>query len=382
MDLDLSHPSIDDLRRRARHRLPGFIWEFLDSATGDESAHHLNAAALDAVRLRPAIFKGPRIPDLTTTILGRQYALPIGMAPVGMSGVVWPDAERTLASAAAEIGIPYCLSTVSASTPEVIGPVAGGRGWFQLYPPPDAEIRRDLVRRARQAGFEALVLTVDVPIASRRERQRRSRLTNPMKITPRIALQAAVRPAWSLAILRHGIPSLKTLAVYAERAAVSASSNLPATGHIGYLLRGAPDMEYLAALREEWEGGLVVKGVLDPEDVPGLEAAGVDAIWVSNHGGRQFDAAPASLSVLPEVRRATSLPVIWDGGVRSGTDVLKAIALGADFVMTGRAVHYGLAAFGAAGVRHVFHILSDGMASGLGQMGVSRPVEARERVIA
>ena len=381
MDLDLSHPSIDDLRRRARRRLPSFIWEFLDSATGDESAQHHNAAALDAVRLRPAILQGLPKPELATAILGSEYALPVGIAPVGMSGVVWPDAERILASVAAEAGVPYCLSTVSASTPEAIGPVTGGRGWFQLYPPTDAGIRRDLVRRARDAGFQALVLTADVPIASRRERQRRSRLTNPMRVTPRIALQAAVRPAWSLGILRHGIPRLRTLTVYAERASASASSNLPATGHIGYLLRGAPDMEYLAALREEWDGPLVVKGVLDPKDVPRLEAAGVDAIWVSNHGGRQFDAAPSSLSVLPEVRRATLLPVIWDGGVRSGTDVLKAIALGADFVMSGRAMHYGLAAFGADGVRHVLHILRDGMASGLGQMAIARPAEARNRLV-
>jgi L-lactate dehydrogenase (cytochrome) len=148
------------------------------------------------------------------------------------------------------------------------------------------------------------------------------------------------------------------------------------------MIRGAPDMPYLAALREEWDGPLVIKGVLDPADAPRLEAAGVDALWVSNHGGRQFDAAPASLAVLPEVRAATSLPLIWDGGVRSGTDVLKAIALGADFVMTGRAVHHGLAAFAGAGVRHVFHILREGMAAAQGPMGIARPVEARTRLIA
>jgi L-lactate dehydrogenase (cytochrome) len=382
MDLDASHPSISDLRRRARSRVPRFIWEYLDSATGDESAHRGNAAALDAIRLRPAILRGLPEVDLSTELLGRRYSLPVGIAPVGMSGTIWPDAERILASVAAELSLAYCLSTVSASTPEALGEVVGDQGWFQLYPPRDPEIRRDLLKRARQAGFHTLILTADVPVASRRERQRRSRLTNPMKITPRIAAQAAVRPAWALGILRHGIPRLRTLEVYAERAATSATANLPSMAHIGYLIRGAPDEPYLAALREEWEGPLVVKGVLDPSDAPRLEAVGVDAIWVSNHGGRQFDAAPSSLSVLPEMRRATALPIIWDGGVRSGTDVLKAIALGADFVMTGRAVHYGLAAFGAEGVRHVFHILRDSMVSGMGQMGIARPEEARKRVIA
>lgn len=381
MDLDNSHPSISDLRARARTRVPHFIWEYLDSATGDESAHHGNAAALDAVRLRPAILRGLPEPDLSTEVMGRRYPLPVGIAPVGMSGTVWPGGERILASVAAELGVPYCLSTVSASTPEAVGPVAGGQGWFQLYPPRDPGIRRDLLRRARDAGFHTLILTADVPVASRRERQRRSRLTNPMKITPRIALQAALRPAWSLGILRHGIPRLRTLEGYAERAAASASSNLPATAHIGYLIRGAPDRAYLDALREEWDGPLVVKGVLDPEIVPQLEAAGVDAIWVSNHGGRQFAAAPASAAVLPEIREATALPVVYDGAVRSGTDVLRAIALGADFVMTGRAVHYGLAAFGAAGVRHVFHILRESMIADMGQLGIARPVEARGRLV-
>ena len=379
MDLDLSHPAISDLRRRARRRVPSFIWEYLDSGTGDESTLRANAEALDAVRLRPAILRGLPEPDLSVELLGRRYPIPVGIAPVGMSGTVWPDGERILATAAAELGVPYCLSTVSASTPEKVGPVAGGQGWFQLYPPGDPVIRRDLLRRARDAGFHTLILTADVPIASRRERQRRSRLTNPMKISPRIAVQAALRPAWALGILRHGVPRIRILEGYVDGA--GANANLPATAHIGYLLRSAPDDAYLAALREEWDGTLVVKGVLDPADAPRLEAAGVDALWVSNHGGRQFDAAPASLSVLPQVRQATALPLIWDGGVRSGTDVLRAIALGADFVMTGRAVHYGLAAFGGAGVRHVFHILRESMISGLGQMGIARPVDARARLI-
>ncbi len=380
MNLDQTHPAISDLRRRAKARVPRFIWEYLDSATGDESTCRLNAEALEAVRLRPAILRGLPEPDLETELLGRRYALPVGIAPVGMSGSVWPDGESILASVAAEVGVPYCLSTVSASTPEAVGPLTRGNGWFQLYPPRDPGIRRDLLRRAREAGFGTLVLTADVPVASRRERQRRSRLTNPMRITPRIALQAAMRPAWALGTVRHGIPKLRTLEPY-ERAAAASSTNLPATAHVGYLIRGAPDAPYLAALRDEWDGALVVKGVLDPDDAPQLEAAGVDAIWVSNHGGRQFDAAPASISVLPEMRRATELPLIWDGGLSSGTDVLKAIALGADFVMTGRAVHYGLAAFGAEGVRHTLHILRDTMASGLGQMGIAHPVEARDRVV-
>jgi L-lactate dehydrogenase (cytochrome) len=198
-----------------------------------------------------------------------------------------------------------------------------------------------------------------------------------MKLHPLIVAQAALRPAWAAGIVRHGIPRLRTLDKYAQ-----VSANLSPTAHAGYLLRCAPDWEYVAALREEWEGPLVVKGVLRGADAQRLKAAGVDAVWVSNHGGRQFDAAPPSLAALPEVREAVGggYPVIWDGGVRSGTDVLRAIAMGADFVMLGRAVQFGLAAFGERGVRHVFHILREGMIADMGQMGISRPEMARDHL--
>ncbi len=378
MDLDLLYPSISDLRARARRRLPRFVWDYLDSATGDETAKSRNTEALNAITLWPAILRGNVVPDLTTRLMGRSYPLPLGIAPVGMSGVIWPDAERIIAREAARLGVPMGLSTVAAETPETVGPVVGDQGWFQLYSPGDAPIRRDMLARARDSGFHTLVLTADVPVASRRERQRRSRLTNPMTLHPTIVAQAAMRPAWALGIVRHGIPRLKTLDKYAQ-----VSSNLPATAHVGYLLRCAPDWDYVAALREEWGGSLVVKGVLDGRDATRLKAAGVDAVWVSNHGGRQFDAAPASIEALPAIRQAVGddYPLIWDGGVRSGTDVLRGIARGADFVMLGRAVQYGVAAFGAEGVAHVFHILREGMIADMGQMGIARPEEARDRIV-
>ena len=378
MDLDLTHPAIADLRARARRRVPRFVWEYLDSATGDEAAYRGNLAALDAVRLRPAILGGKIEPDLSTSLFGQSYAMPLGMAPVGMAGLIWPDAERLLARTAAAARVPFGLSTVSASTPEAVGPHHGGTGWFQLYPPGDTAIRQDLLARARDAGFTVLVMTADVAVPSRRERQRRSRLTNPMRMHPRIIWEAALRPRWSIETLRHGKPRLRTLDPY-----LRIDANLPPTGHAGYLLRCAPDWDYFARLREDWAGPLVVKGVLEPDDAARLRAAGADGVWVSNHGGRQFDAAPATLSALPAVRAAVGedYPVIWDGGVRSGTDVLRAVALGADMVMTGRAVHYGVAAFGEAGAAHALHILREGMLADMGQMAIRRPAEARDRLV-
>lgn len=376
MDLDLSHPAIEDLRARARRRVPHFVWEYLDSATGDESTHRLNQSALDAVRLRPRVLEGDFTPDLSVRLMGRDYPLPFGIAPVGMSGLIWPDAERTLAQMAVREGIPYCLSTVTAKSPEDVGPHIGDQGWFQLYPPGDPEIRRDLLARAKAAGFHTLILTVDVPVASRRERQRRARLQNPMKITPRIVAQAAMCPVWSQAMLRAGIPRLVTLEKYAK-----IDTNLPSTAHIGYLLRTAPDWGYVAALKEEWDGPLALKGVLDPDDARRAVAEGVDALWVSNHGGRQFAGAPPSITALPGVRAAVGddYPLIFDSGIRSGTDILRGFALGADFVMLGRAFHYGLAAFGPRGAAHVVHILRESMTADMGQLGIRTLREAADR---
>ena len=378
MDLDQSHPALSDLAARARRRLPHFVWEYLDSGTGNDGARDRSVAALDAVTLVPRVLEPPAETDLSVTLMGRTHPLPFGIAPVGMSGLIWPGAEAMLARVAAGLGIPYTLSTVAAATPEAVGPEAGDQGWFQLYPPGDAEIRRDLLRRARESGFHTLVLTADVPIASRRERQRRARLTNPMRMSLPVIAQAAMAPAWALATLRAGIPRLVTLETYANVA-----THRPGTAHIGYLLRTPPDWAYLDALREEWDGKLVVKGVLNAGDARRIMEAGADAVWVSAHGGRQFEAAPAPLDALAAIRAALGpeAPLIYDGGIRSGTDVLRAVAKGADFVMLGRAWHHGLAAFGEAGVAHVAHILSDGLTADMGQLGIGTLAEVRDRLM-
>lgn len=377
MSLDVSHPSIADLARTAKRRIPRFAWEYLDSGTGEDTAVARNRAALDAVTLMPDVLCGKREVDLSVEMMGRRYPLPFGFAPVGMSGLIWPGAEEILARLAAKEGIPYCLSNMAAETPETVGKRVGDQGWFQLYPPGDPDIRRDICGRARDAGFHTLILTVDVAVPSRRERLQRARLTNPMRMTPRVILQAALRPRWSLDILGRGIPRLKTLEKYAETKTARSG-----TAHAGYLLRTAPDWDYLAALRDEWEGPLVVKGVMQPEAAARMAGMGVDAIWASNHGGRQFDAAPASLDALAAVKEAAGgLPVIWDSGVRSGTDILRALALGADFVMVGRAIHYGVAAFGAEGAAHAVDILRKSMLADMGQMGIDRLADLPGRIV-
>ncbi|MGB5066129.1 MAG: alpha-hydroxy acid oxidase [Albidovulum sp.] len=364
MDLHQRYPAISDLKARARRRIPHFVWEYLDSATGTEATLRRNRARLDEVLFRPSILHGEFKPDLGTTLFGHHHPLPFGVAPVGMSGLIWPDAERLLADAAGAAGLPYALSTVATQTPETVGPSLGEHGWFQMYPPRDPTIRADMIRRAREAGFSTLILTVDVPVASRREHQTRSGLTQPPRLTPRLMAQVARCPVWAMGTARLGMPRMRLFDGYGEN-----KLSLSSTAHIGYLLRTSPDWDYVRMLRDEWQGPLIVKGVLRPEDAAGLEAAGVDAIWVSNHAGRQFDAAPATIEALPGIRAATQLPVIFDSGIEGGLDILRALALGADFVMLGRAWHYALGALGAAGPAHLVDILRKDMEANMGQLG-------------
>ncbi|UXX84099.1 alpha-hydroxy-acid oxidizing protein [Roseovarius pelagicus] len=374
MILHAKYPAISDLKVRARQRLPRFVWEYLDSGTGTEWTSAENGRALSRVTLMPSILHGEFAPDLGVNLLGQSLPLPFGIGPVGMSGLIWPDAEGHLARAAAEADIPYTLSTVASQTPEDVGPQAGDHAWFQMYPPRDPDIRTDMLNRARAAGFGTLVLTVDVPVASRRERQGRSGLTQPPRLTPRLMAQVAMRPAWAAGMAKRGMPRMKMIDSYAGQ-----TSGLPSNQHAGYLLRTSPDWDYLHWLRDAWDGPFVVKGVLDPETVPRLEAAGVDAIWTSNHGGRQFDAAPATIDALPHLRAQTDLPIIFDGGVTGGLDILRALALGADFVMMARPWHYALAALGPVGLTHLVDMLRLDLIANMGQLGTRTLKEVTTR---
>ncbi|SFS71011.1 L-lactate dehydrogenase (cytochrome) [Sulfitobacter marinus] len=365
MDLHASYPELSDLRRRAKRRIPKFVWEYLDSATGAEATKQRNRQALDCIGFMPSILHGEFSPDLNTPLFGNDFTLPFGIAPLGMSGLMWPDAEGHLARAAARARIPYCLSTVATQSPEDLAPHIGKNAWFQMYPPRDPDIRTDMLNRAKAAGFNGLILTVDVPVASRRERQTRSGLTNPPRLTPRLMAQVATRPAWAAGMAWRGMPHMRMLDKYKS----TSTEGLSSTAHVGYLLRTSPDWDYVKWLRDAWEGPFIIKGVLRPEDATALEAIGADGIWVSNHAGRQFDAAPASIDMLPAIRAATTLPIVFDSGVETGLDILRALSLGADFVMMGRAFHYALAALGPKGIDHLIDIYTKDLIANMGQMG-------------
>ncbi len=383
MDLHTKYPELSDLRRRAKRRIPKFVWEYLDSATGSEATQHRNRQSLDRIGFMPSVLHGEFDPDLSTSLFGADFPLPFGIAPIGMSGLMWPDAEGHLARAAARAGIPYCLSTVATQSPEDLAPHVGENAWFQMYPPRDPDIRTDMLNRAKTAGFNGLILTVDVPVASRRERQTRSGLTNPPRLTPRLLAQVAMRPGWAAGMARRGMPHMRMLDKYKS----TSTEGLSSTAHVGYLLRTSPDWDYVKWLRDAWDGPLMIKGVLRPEDATALEGIGADGIWVSNHAGRQFDGAPASIDMLPAIRAATTLPIIFDSGIETGLDILRARALGADFVMMGRAFHYALAALGPQGIDHLIDIFIKDMGANMGQLGAKSlgdlpaPVDLDQRFV-
>ena len=375
-DLMDRFPAIEDLERRAKRRLPHFSWEYLASGTGDESAMHRNRSALLDVELLPQLMKGVIEPDTRTMLFGVEHAAPIGVAPLGMSGLIWPGADQALARTARANDFPHVLSTVATTTPEDVGPLAGDMGWFQLYPPRDDALRADLLDRVEGAGYRTLVITADVPKGSRRERQRKAHIRVPPKITPRLMWQSVTHPAWSMAVLRHGIPRFRTIEQYLDGTSLTAVA-----GFVGASLGGSLSFDYVAEVRARWTGNIVVKGILDPADARRSIDVGADAVWVSNHGGRQLEAAPAAISCLPAIAAEVGdeVPVLFDSGVRSGADIARAISLGADFVFAGRPFYFGLGALGADGAGHAYEILHDGLLNVMHQTGCVRPAELRER---
>lgn len=368
------YPSISDLQKRAKKRLPHVAWEYLDCGTGDEQAVSRNLEKMADVTLIPKFLKGDLDPDTGTELFGQRYAAPFGVSPVGLSGLMWPRAEIILAETAAKYKIPYGLSTVATQTPETIGPIAGDMGWFQLYPPREPDIRADLLKRAHDAGFKVLVVTADVPTPSRRERTLRAGLVMPPRISSRFVYEALIHPIWTYHTLKNGLPRLRTMEKYAGSKNMGDIANF-----VGRKIGGNLSWDYLKDIRDTWPGPLVLKGVHHPDDAEQAIGIGVDGIQVSNHGARQFDGSPAAIELLPAIVRQVNgrTPILFDSGVRSGLDVMRAISLGADFVLLGRAFLMGVAALGRYGGDHTVEILMTELKNNMVQLGCATLADIR-----
>jgi len=372
--LSNQYPTIEDLMRKAKKRIPHVAWEYLASGTGEEDLLDRNRAAFQKITFLPRFCKGALEANVETSLFGKQYSAPIGIAPVGLTGLMWPRVEHYLAASASRLGIPFTLSTVATETPESVGPLVGEMGWFQLYPPRDFEMAQSLLKRAKDSGFHTLVVTADVPMASKRERTKRAGLAMPPKITPRMIWQGITHPVWSWQTLKHGLPRLRTVEHYTNNNDMKFVS-----GFVGNRLGGTLDWDYCRALKDIWEGPVILKGILHPDDAAKAIEVGLDGIGVSNHGGRQFNGGPAAIDALPAIVKRVEgrVPIIFDSGVRTGLDVMRALYLGADFVMLGRAFVAAVAAIGRYGGDHAAHILIDDLKNNMVQLGAADLEELR-----
>jgi len=365
--------SIEDLRQHAKKRLPKAVFDFFDGGAEDEITLQRNMLAFQEKRFIPKILNAVSSIDLSSTVLGKPSHLPCAIAPTGAVGFGWRDGDIAIAKAAAASGIPYCLSTTATASIEDIAKYAPGRLWFQAYVLKDQDYFRKLIQRAYDADYEALMITVDLPVGGKRERDLRNDFKIPFHFTLKNTLDFASKPVWALPMLFKGVPELKNLSGLTN----SSTTNQSLASSVGSNYDPSFDWDRLQAVRDQWSRKLIVKGVLNPEDAVRLVKMGIDAIVVSNHGGRQLDGAMASLDALPSIVAAVNqaIPVYLDGGIRRGSDIVKAIALGAEGVLIGRATLYGAIAAGEPGAQRAMAILKSELTRTMQLCGVAKVSE-------
>lgn len=357
--------SISDLRTLARKRLPRSVFDFIDGGSGDERTLNGNTAAFDQWMMMPRVCVDVAERRLRRSILGKEAALPLMLSPTGLAGFFWRGGETAAARAAARCDIPFCLSTNSiASLEEVAAAVPDSERWFQLYFLRDREWMDQLVKRAADANYRVLCLTVDLPLTGRRERDLRNGFSLPLRPTARALLDVARHPRWALDALRSKIG-------FGNFKSIPSDGFTTVAQHVASLFDPSADWDAVARIRSIWKGPLAIKGILHPSDAVKAVELGCDAVIVSNHGGRQLDGSPPALTALHAVLAAVGdrTEVILDGGIRRGSDILKAISLGASATASGRAFLWGLAAGGEQGVVRAIEILREEMDNGLTLIG-------------
>jgi L-lactate dehydrogenase (cytochrome) len=361
--------SIFDLEAWARERLPATLFDYVHGGAGQQITLRRNVADLRALALHQHVLRDVSQRPLATTMVGEAATIPLAIGPTGLAGLTWPNGECEAARAAAEFGVPYCLSTMSISSIEDVAAATGKPFWFQLYLMKQRSVNESLMRRAQAAGCSALVLTLDLHVQGKRWADARNGLSVPPRPTLHNVFDMARHPRWLLGMMHSKRRSFGNLEGEVRQAAHLSAL----TEWIEAQFDPSFDLATVHWVREQWPRKLILKGIMHPDDARLALDTGADAIIVSNHGGRQLDGAPSSISVLPQIAQAVGerIEVLFDGGIRTGSDIVKAMALGAHACLSGRACLYGLAANGRDGVQQALHLLREELADCMALSGLN-----------
>jgi L-lactate dehydrogenase (cytochrome) len=371
---------MDDLRQRSKERVPAFAFEYLDGGCNEDVSITRNTAEIREIQLQPRYLKNYGQSSTKTKVLGMEFDAPFGIAPVGLQGLMWPNSPQILAKAAFEHNIPFVLSTVTTMSIEEASEITEGNAWFQLYNPVEDVLRDDILKRAEAAGCPVLVLLCDVPTFGYRPRDIRNGLALPPKMSARNILQIMGKPKWAFNTLKYGQPTFETLKPYTPE-----GLNLKQLGaFMDKTFSGRLNAERIKPIRDKWKGKLVLKGVASEQDTQDAIKMGFDGIIVSNHGGRQLDAAQSTIGVLQEIARkyGDQIEIMMDSGLRSGPDIARAMACGAKFTFLGRSFMYGTGALGNKGGDHTINMLKTQFKQVMDQVVCERVEDLSEHLIA
>jgi L-lactate dehydrogenase (cytochrome) len=355
MTFNPKYPAIEDLRKKAQKKIPGFAFEYLDGGCNEDVNLVRNTAEIREVQLIPRYLEKHQGSSMKTELFGHTYDAPFGIAPIGLQGLMWPKAPEILAKAAHEHNIPFVLSTVTTMNIEKACELTEGKAWFQLYHPTENKLRDDIIQRASDAGCGVLLLLCDVPTFGFRPRDIRNGLAMPPNMTLKNMLQIMKRPEWAWRTLVNGQPNFETLKPYMPK-----GLDLKQLGKfMDETFSGRLNEDKIAPIRDQWKGKIVLKGVASDQDADVAIKLGLDGIIVSNHGGRQLDAGQSTIKPLKSIasKYRDQITVMMDSGIRSGPDIARTLATGAEFTFLGRSFMYSVAALGNQGGEHMISLL-------------------------
>ena len=355
LNINSKYPSVNDLRKRAKYKMPKFAFDYLDGGCNEDVNLNKNRTDIRKIELMPNYLSDFDASLMKTELFGHTYDAPFGIAPIGLQGLMWPNSPEILAKAAMEHNIPFILSTVTTSSIETVAKITEGKSWFQLYHPTDEKIKNDLLDRAENAGISVLVILADVPTFGFRPRDIKNGLSMPPKMNLNNVIEVIKNPEWTLKTLIHGKPTFKTMMPYIPR-----GLNLQKLGEfMDITFSGRLNEERIASIRSKWKGTLIIKGIVGEQDAEKAIRLGADGLIISNHGGRQLDAGQSSIVSMIDLAKKykNQIKIMMDSGLQSGPDIARAMASGAEFTFMGRSFMYGVGALGNEGGNHTISLI-------------------------